>query len=381
MASPTPAQVIVLFWSEHSPNCAKLRQMMTEADLKLFEKVCIDSPIIRQAILDSLNLAIDIVPCFLILDRQGKPLAKHEGPAAFRWFQTFSRPGTRRPGPPPGPIGSPVEKILGGMRALANKPRGPPSMADPTFSAMPDPSGMRGPASTAYDPSGMRGPPLAGAQARGPTAVTRPRPQPDMGRAGRRPFQGLAAEPEWGQDDTHAMAGPVRPVRGEGHEHMLSSLSGFGQPEDAYEEHEATSSVARRAPPEEEDAPPRMVSVGRGRGAVMIEDLSAAAEPERDERDEVAVSFDEDPSGMSIPRGDVPIRGEPPKRSTNADEVTRQGSMGGRGKQKASAIKEQAAAMAAARSAEIETQNETRQGRAQPAKAKARGTPIKLTGH
>ena len=71
----------------------------------------------------------------------------------------------------------------------------------------------------------------------------------------------------------------------------------------------------------------------------MIEDLSVAAEPERDERDEVAVKFNEDPSGMSIPRGDVPIRGEPPKRSTNADEVTRQGSMGGRGKQKASAIK------------------------------------------
>lgn len=353
MASSVPPW-IVLFWSEYSQNCAKLRQMMSPQHLQLFEKVCIDAPTIREALMNSLNLNIREVPCFVFLDQQGQVKGKFEGQSAFQWFASLakSNPASELKARLPtqyahtapltvdqNPSGSSVDKILGGMKALAA--RG--SMED--FPAE----------STAFQ--GSR---VSGAQARHQAQITRARPTPDLGRFPRGPSQELYEEEESGEQDERFLTD--RPNRGEGHDSMISSLSGFGRAERQQMEEEQ----------EEPSAASKMVAVGKGKRTVVIEDFSPGAEVENQ-----PIVNDDDPSGMSIPRGDVPIVGEPPKKSTNSDQIVREGTMGGRG-EKGKAIKDAAASMAASRQAEMEAQSEKHQGRAQPARNKAKKTAVSL---
>lgn len=353
MASSVPPW-IVLFWSEYSQNCAKLRQMMSPQHLQLFEKVCIDAPTIREALVNSMNLNIREVPCFVFLDQQGQIKGKFEGQSAFQWFASLARSNpasefkTRPPtqyahsAPPTveqNPAGSSVDKILGGMRALA---RGS-TMED--FPAE----------STAFQ--GSR---VSGAQARHQAQITRARSTPDLGRFPRGPSQELYEE-EGEVDVQDERFLTDRPTRGEGHDGMVSSLSGFGRQQMEEQEESPEPSIASK-----------MVAVGKGKRTVVIEDFSPESEVENH-----PIVNDDDPSGMSIPRGDVPIVGEPPKKSTNADQVVREGTMGGRG-EKGKAIKDAAASMAASRQAEMEAQSEKHQGRAQPARNKAKKTAVNL---
>jgi len=364
MALVSSAQPIILFWSEYSQSCAKLRGMMSPQHLQLFEKVCIDAPAIREAIMDSSNLNIREVPCFLFLDQQGQIKGKFEGQSAFQWFQSLSRSGpssgtpfgtlgmkprqpeqyARNPPQPASenPAGSSVERILGGMKALTGAPQTEFQDESATFQA----------------------PRVSGSQARPHAPIIRPRPGMDLGRFPRGPSQEIYPEETEEEDDRYATD---RPVKGLGHENMISSLSGFGRSEQAQMEEE-----------QEQDEPlpaSKLVAVGKGKRTVVIEDFSP-----NDETENQPIANDDDPSGMSIPRGDIPIAGEPSKKSTNADQVVRQGTMGGRGgTDKSKAIKDAAASMAASRQAEMEAQSEKHQGRAQPARSKVKKTPVNLT--
>lgn len=109
----------------------------------------------------------------------------------------------------------------------------------------------------------------------------------------------------------------------------------------------------------------------------MIEDFT----PEDDEDDQgfAMPQFGSDPSGMGIPRGDVPIAGKPSSKSTNADEIVQQmGRMGGRSNEKQTAIKEAAAAMAAQRDQELEHASQRREAKMQPQRSQGRRKPIQL---
>lgn len=359
MASVASAQPIILFWSEYSQNCAKLRGMMSPQHLQLFEKVCIDAPSIREAIMDSVNLNIQEVPCFLFLDQQGQIRGKFEGQSAFRWFesvaQTGPSAGMKTHQPPQyahnvpstasdSPIGSSVDKILGGMKALA-----------------------RAPGTEFQEESAVfQGSRVSGAQARHQAQITRSRPGADLGRFPRGPSHEIYPEEE---DEEENEGHPSNlPVKGAGHDNMISSLSGFGRAERQQMEEE--QEMAQEPLPSS-----KMVAVGKGKRTVVIEDFSP-----NDETENQPIVNDDDPSGMSIPRGDVPIVGEPSKKSTNADQVVRQGTMGGRGGDKSKAIKDAAASMAASRQAEMESQSEKHQGRAQTARGKAKKTPVSLAG-
>jgi hypothetical protein len=371
MASSVPSGII-LFWSEYSPSCAKLRQMMSPQHLQLFEKVCVDSPVIREAIMDAANLNLREVPCFVFLDEQGQIRGKFEGQSAFQWFESLSRsnhaselksspfPQTRGrseqseryvPNAPNAPIpasdnltGSSVERILGGMKELARSP---------TAGEF---SGNEFPEESAFQ--GSR---VSGAQAKHQAQITRARPEPDLGRFPRGPSREIYTEDE-PADYLHERFQENRPIKGEGHDNMVSSLSGFGRAERQQMEEEQ----------EEQLAASKMVSVGKGKRTVVIEDFSPT-----EETGNLPIVSDDDPSGMRIPRGDIPIVGEPPKKSTNADQVVREGTMGGRG-DKGKAIKDAAASMAASRQAEMESQSEKHQGRAQPARNKAKKTAVSL---
>lgn len=317
---------------------------MSPKHLQLFEKVCIDSPAIREAVLDSLNLGIREVPCFVFLDRQGQIRGKFEGQSAFRWFESLtqanhpnyhSSPQHERPSTfsdnmrGENPTGSSVEKILGGMKALARAPS-----SDREF---PEES------------AAFQGPRVSGAQARHQAQITRARPGADLGRFTRGSSRYLEEEE---QDDGQTERFQTdKPIKGEGHDNMISSLSGFGRSERGDQQEMEDES-------EEPSPASKMVAVGKGKRTVVIEDFSPNAEVEN----QVIVS-DDDPSGMSIPRGDIPIVGEPSKKSTNSDQVVRQGTMGGRGNSdKSKAIKDAAASMAASRQAEMEAQSEERRG-------------------
>lgn len=346
------SQPIVLLWSEYSQNCAKLRGMMSSQHLQLFEKVCIDAPTIREAVMNSSDLGIQEVPCFVFLDQQGQIRGKFEGQSAFRWFESLAQsiPASRMKDQniPPSmrsdnPVGSPVDKILGGMKTLVKSPV----------------------TEFQEESSHFQAPRVSGAQARHQAQVTRARAGPDLGRFPRGPSHEIYEE----DPDEHENYPPPqdKPVKGEGHGNMISSLSGFGRNEQEQMEEE----------PDESAPSSKMVAVGKGKRTIVIEDLSPNAEGE--ERP-TGVGNDEDPSGMNIPRGDIPIVGQPSKKSTNADQVVRQGTMGGRGgTDKSKAIKDAAASMAASRNSEMESQSEVKRGRAQPAQQKAKNTPVSLT--
>lgn len=365
------SQPIILFWSEHSPNCAKLRGMMSPQHLQLFEKVCIDAPQIREVIVDSSNLGIREVPCFLFLDQQGQIKGKFEGQSAFQWFKSLTGHSqhslpiqetqhplshTRAPHTiPEQPVGSSVDKILGGMKGLA---RGQ-VISETETGEFPRES---------IEFQGSR---VSGAQGRNRNVpVTKSRPRADMGR-----FINGSLQEEFPEEESFAEEQRFhqnRPVKGEGHENMVSSLSGFGRAE----KDQGMGGMGETDEQENAGVASKMVSVGKGKRTIVIEDFSPNMEAENQSENR-GITNDDDPSGMSIPRGDIPIAGEPPKKSTNSDQVVRQGTMGGRG-DKGKAIKDAAASMAASRQAEMETQSEKQQGRAQPARNRAKKSAVNL---
>lgn len=342
MNSGSNVKTVILLWSVHSESCSKLRQMMTEDDLRLFEKICIDNPEIRQAVIESSKIQIKYVPCFLLIGERGQILSKFESNDAFQWFESIRK--QKNPGPTEPQTGSSVDKILAGLKSM----------------------------SRTVDQSDLIDQSLTGIQSRASGQITRPRPGADLGKMPRRPFSVLGSDYETEED-----AMPSRPVRGQGHDNMLSSLSDFGQQPEERSSGMRPTSIMETDPynpiPEQETSGNRMVSVGKGKRAIVIEDLTPSDEPNNNEN---FVSLDTDPSGMGIPRGDIQIKGEPQKKSTNSDEILQRGSMGGRGKEKGKAIKEAASAMAAQRDAEMEHQHEVKQGKTKQAKGSARGTPI-----
>lgn len=332
MALDQPKSVILL-WSEHSEKCAQLRQLLSQEQLSLFEKICVDNDQIRSIICGSQKLQIRFLPCLLILNEYKDILAKFEGNDVFKWFaqHTQSRPSI--------PSHSRVDKILEGMQQLAPK---------------------------VQESRQFSGPPLVGPQSRGPTNITRPRGMPDIGRPLR---GGNILSSDRGMVDEDGTL--VIPERGEGHENMISSLSEYGQQE--YDPSGMEISSGGRNENREE---PKMVAVGKGKKSIMIEDLT----PDNEEEQDLAMpEFGSDPSGMNIPRGDIPIAGKPSSKSTNADEIVQQmGRMGGRSNEKQAAIKETAAAMAAQRDSEIEQSNQRRQGKMQPQRTQGRKKAIQL---
>jgi hypothetical protein len=329
------SQSAILLWSEHSDKCAQLRQMMNEEQLRLFEKVCVDNDQIRNMICGSDKLQIKFLPCFLILDAQKNLLAKFEGVDALKWYsQNLQKSLPPSPSPP---SHSRVDQILEGMQQL--------------------------PRSQLPESQEFSGPPLAGPQSRGPPNITRPRGMPDIGR----PLRGgsmLSSDRGMVDEDGEISM----PVRGEGHENMRSSLVDYGQQED-------DPSGMGLMTSQREDPEPRMVPVGNSKNPIMIEDLT----PDEDEPQFATPDFGDDPSGMSMPRGDIPIAGQPSAKSTNADDiVNRMGKMGGRSNGKQAALKESAAAMAAQRDSDMEQANQRRQAKMQPQRNQGKRKAIRL---
>jgi hypothetical protein len=242
MSSPT----LILLYSEYSANCKKLRGLIKEEHLDLFEKICIDSEEVRDAILSSENIQINNVPCFLYIFPDGT-VAKYEAIKAFEFIVQYITALTAPKQPvstsqPSGglPVSS-IDKLMAGMRSLPG--------------SNPQTQGL----------------PLAGAQARKPTEVHIPRGPPDVPqRRGprRQPFQGITSERDISGENT-----PERPVLGEGHEDMVSSLSGMGRAREPFES----------AMMEDPQEAPRTISVGRGPQATVIQDLTPEHEEEGDE--------------------------------------------------------------------------------------------------
>jgi hypothetical protein len=84
----------------------------------------------------------------------------------------------------------------------------------------------------------------------------------------------------------------------------------------------------------------------------MIQDLTPIPEEAEDE----GPTLEDDPSGMSIPRTEIPIAGKKPTPASEAAANPGGGAqMGGRGKEKSNSIKAMAKAMAAAREREEAT--------------------------
>jgi hypothetical protein len=323
------SQSAILLWSEHSEKCAQLRQMMNDEQLRLFEKVCVDNDQIRNMICGSNKLQIQFLPCFLILDAQKTLLAKFEGTDALKWYAE----NLQKSSPPP-PSLSRVDQILEGMQQLPRP-----------------------------ESQGFSGPPLAGPQSRGPPNITRPRGMPDIGR----PLRGgsmLSSDRGMIDEDGEISM----PVRGEGHENMRSSLADYGQQDD-------DPSGMGLMPSRRDDPEPRMVPIGKGKNPIMVEDLT----PDEDEPQFAVPDFGDDPSGMGMPRGDIPIAGQPSSKSTNADDiVNRMGKMGGRSNGKQAALKEAAASMAAQRDSDMEQANQRRQAKMQPQKNQGKRKAIRL---
>lgn len=344
MAAVQPRQSAVLLWSEHSERCAQLRQMISDEQLRLFDKVCVDNDQIRSMICGSERLQIRFLPCFLIFDGQKNIIAKFEGDNALEWFVKNMQQKRPPQAAPPGPSHSRVDSILEGMRGLIPK----------TLETRDLPS---------HKTQGFNGPPLAGPQSRGPIDILRPREMHDIGRPMRSRPRGMI-------DDEEEVPNIPIGEDGYGQESFGKDPSGMGIANRGSERQYDDSQEY------EQPEPPRMVAVGKGKNSIMVEDLT----PNDEEELEFAMpEFGSDPSGMSIQRGEVPIAGSPPSKSTNADEIVQQmGKMGGRARQKQTAIKEAAATMAAARDAEMEQASQKRQASMQPQRTQGKRKAIRL---
>ena len=312
----------ILLYSEYSNNCRALRQMLKDEHLSMFEKICIDSEEIREAILNSEVIEVNNVPCFLQIFPDGT-VAKYEAADAFKWVTQFLANKNQSPhvqshsqSQSGGLPGSSVDSILSGLKSIPQ----------------------------------MRAPPLVGLQSRASQDLHLDRMEPPR-RGPRRPFEGISSDRDIISGDESS-----RPVKGEGHENMRSSLPGMGVnvPDGAYEE---------TMQAEEEEYVPR-VSVGRGKQSVLIQDLTPAEE----EDEQTGPSLDDDPSGMGIMRGEVHIAGGKNPNTGQVQKVASQ--LGGRGKEKGNSIKALARQMAAAREAEQKTVEVGRQPPLPSGKAK-----------
>ncbi len=360
--SRQPAAVLV--YSEYSTKCKDLRGLIRDDQLDLFHRINADPEPIRQALLNPSNLVkIDSVPCILVTLPNGD-ISTYEGDKAIEWVAHFLRSGGKPMQPPkerfagqdppsdpaPHPRGMPVssvDRILSGMKHL---PGSPPDLG-------------------AYQPEHQpeyMAPAMAGTQGRRSPPMHIGRGEPDLpaGRRGprRTPFQGITSERDIAGDEP-----PERPRLGEGHEGMRSSLPGLGLDDDP---------MYGQEPPEPVDAPPRLVQAGRGPGATMIEDLTPEAPDVGDDGGGLP-SLDEDPSGMGIPRGEVPIAGgKNPTKTENRQQ--KMGTMGGRSSQKGSDIKTLALAMAKARESESADNNSRGQAPAREQRATGRKTTVQM---
>lgn len=300
--------------------------MIKDEVLDTFEKVCIDTEEIRDAISNSTTIKVVHVPCFLQLRPDGT-VATYEADDAFKLASQLMSQKVPTSSAGGLPVSS-VDKILGGLESLNRS-----------------------------GPAHSQAPPMRGSQSRHDGELDLSRAQHDIGamkRGPRRtPFQGITSERDV-MDDTR-MAAPDRPVRGEGHESMRSSLSGMGVQEN--EPYDAIEPITTG----------RTVTVGRGGQAVVVQDLT----PDDDGPD-----LDDDPSGMgkgTLDRGEVPIRGPAPAGANlPSKQSQRPAQMGGRGKDKNASIKLMAAAMAAARKTEMEDHETDRQEPQQPQRQQAK---------
>lgn len=311
---------LILLYSEYSDNCHKLRRLIKDEFLNHFEKVCIDSEEIRDAIVKSEGIKINEVPCFLHVYQDGT-VAKYEANDAFKLIMQYMA-NNSEPNKQNQSVGLPVssvDKILSGLNNLTHAP------------------------------------PLSGAQSRKPIELNLHRNEPPK-RGPRRPFHGITSERDIESGDE-----PTRPTRGEGHENMRSSLSGIGRTigED-YEE-------MMQSEPETAQQELRKDSI--------IQDLTHTEDIE---------TFEEDPSGMSIPRADIPILGSKNPASNKPQQQTlgqTLGQMGGRGKEKTNSVKALARKIAAAREAEEKNNSITNQEPARSQRSSSKSRVIDISNN
>lgn len=100
-------QLCVLLYSKYSQNSKSFMDMLQQAPIDFtaligLNPLCIDNENIRQRILRSAQIAIEVVPCILLIYPDGG-VEKYEGATAFKWAEEI----VRQHAPPPPPIPTP----------------------------------------------------------------------------------------------------------------------------------------------------------------------------------------------------------------------------------------------------------------------------------
>jgi len=303
---------IILLYSRYSEKSEKFGQLLKEEHRKYFKAIRIDTKEMHDIILNSSVIQVSDIPCVLIFTSDG--VKTYESDKALEWLQDF----VSKMSPSQEPFTSsnlPTTKIE--------------HLVDFSSQELDD------------EPS----PQLTGLQGRKAGSVNISNPQPEAARRGPRNM-----DFEQGIMSNNPME---RPVRGEGHENMRSSLPGVGLREDMGGEEQPEEFV------EEEPVRPRQALVGRGKQAILVEELT--------DDDPNTVSDDSDPSGMKVPRED-------PVNSSGSTRTQ----VSGKAAEKSNSLKQMASAIASARENEEKQIESQKQGSIRQQGKMSKNRPVQI---
>lgn len=106
---------VILFYSKYSSSCKRLMTIIDNSDglFNEIKKVCIDSQIIRNKLINSDNIKIEELPCILNIHEEGI-VEKYDGPSAFNLIEETIKDNSKQilnNETPPQPVQPPPQPV------------------------------------------------------------------------------------------------------------------------------------------------------------------------------------------------------------------------------------------------------------------------------